>query len=269
VEVREVPVDGGSIAIELAGAGTPLVLLHGWALDRSAWRPQLDRLSDRFSLIAVDRRGFGASSAPPDLARELDDLVAIQSALGLERMLLVGMSQGGRVALHFAQAHPDRLIGLVLQGAPLEGLQPEPKGRDAIPLDAYAALLRDGRLDAMKAQWQAHPLMRAGGALSADDLADLLESYEGRDLLAGSAHGLAPIADELASISVPTLAITGEHDADWRQLAADAIAYGLPNARRITLPGGQHLCNLTHPEEYNRLLREFADEVFPSRHRKG
>ena len=58
-------------------------------------------LADRFRLVAIDRRGFGRSTAPPDLNREVADLVAVRDALGLDRMVLVGMSQGGRVALHY------------------------------------------------------------------------------------------------------------------------------------------------------------------------
>jgi pimeloyl-ACP methyl ester carboxylesterase len=261
VQVIDVAVDGGAIEIEIAGDGLPLVLLHGWALDRNAWRPQIEALSRDFILIAVDRRGFGRSTAPPDLARELDDLLAIQATLGIERMLLVGMSQGGRVALHFARDHPDQLLGLVLQGAPLEGFTPEPAGDEAIPLDEYATLVRAGRLDEMKAAWGDHRLMRPGGAVSAADLAALLTSYRGTDLLAGSPHGLTPIAEDLAGITVPALVVTGEHDTPWRQSAADAIAQGLPNARRAVIPGGQHLCNLTHPAEFNRLLQDFAGDL--------
>ena len=52
-------------------AGTALVLLHGWALDRRAWQPQFGELASRFRLVAIDRRGFGRSTAPPDLATEI------------------------------------------------------------------------------------------------------------------------------------------------------------------------------------------------------
>jgi pimeloyl-ACP methyl ester carboxylesterase len=261
VTFQQIAVDGGSIAVERAGEGLPIVLLHGWALDRHAWRPQLDRLSDRFRMVAIDRRGFGESSAPPDLGRELDDLIAVQDALGLGRMLLVGMSQGGRVTLHFAREHPERLCGLALQGAPLEGFEREPAVEEAIPLDHYAALARDGRIDEMKREWLGHPLMRPGGAASAEGFAMLLESYRALDLLAGIAHGLDPIAGDLSSIRVPALVITGEHDTPWRQLAGDAIADGLPIAQRATIAGGGHLCNLTHPAEYDRKLAAFAESL--------
>ena len=248
---------------ECAGAGPALVLLHGWSLDRRAWQPQMDALADRFLTIAIDRRGFGRSSAPPDLTREPEDLLAVRDALGLDRMVLAGMSQGGRVALHFARGHPDKVAGLILQGAPLDGFRPEPQGEEAIPLDDYVALARAGRLDDMKALWREHALMRASTGEARRLIDRMLADYEGRDLVAAAAHELDPIAERLGGIEVPALIVTGEGDTGWRQRAGDALADGLPNARREVMPGAGHLCNLTHPAEYERLVAEFVDSMMP------
>lgn len=226
-------------------------MLHGWALDRRAWARQRP-LADRFRLIAIDRRGFGRSTTPPDLAAEIGDLRMVLDTLGLERAILVGMSQGGRIALHFALAHPERVAGLVLQGAPLDGFQPDARGADIIPLGAYRTLARAGRLDEMKRLWRDHPIMRdAGPALDR-----LLADYEARDLIAPEVS-MPPIAQALGGIAAPTLALTGEDDLPWRQLVADAIAYAIPGGVRARVPGG-HLCNLSHPGPYNALLSSFA-----------
>jgi 3-oxoadipate enol-lactonase len=180
-------------------------------------------------------------------------LLRLRDALGLDRMILAGMSQGGRIALHFALKHPGAVAGLVLQGAPLDGFFPAPSKDEAIPLADYAALVRAGRLDEMKARWAAHPLM--------EGRADALGGYEGRDLLAGEAP-LPPIAGRLGEIAAPTLVVTGKDDIAWRQLVSDALAYGLPNARRARLPGG-HLCNISHPGPYNDLVASFAAGIAP------
>ena len=254
--VLDLPVRGGTIRVEVAGSGTPLVLLHGWTLDREVWRAQIDGLSANFRVVAVDRRGFGASSAPPDLAEEVEDLVALQRLLALGPMVLLGMSQAARVVLRFALLHPKRLLGIALHGAPLDGFVPEPRGEDAIPVARYAALVRDGKLDQMKALWRTHRLMHAPEHCT--ELLDaLLDRYDGRDLVAPAVEP-EPIAHELDAVSTPALVVTGEHDTPWRLLVGDALAYGLPNARRASVEGAYHLCNVSHPERYNRLLAGFV-----------
>ena len=257
--ILDIAVGDGTVRVEVAGRGPPVLLLHGWALDRRVWQAQA-ALADRHRLIAVDRRGFGQSTAPPDLMRELDDLIAIQSTLQLGRMLLVGMSQAGRVALQFALAYPERVAGLVLQGAPLDGFLPEPRGDDAIPIAAYPGLVRDGQIDRMRRLWAAHPLMRAPAALSRE-VGALLDAYEGRDLRSDAPPTLSSIAGELEAIFAPSLVVTGERDTRWRQLVADALAYGIPNGRRAVVADGEHLCNLTHPQAFNDLLSGFVADV--------
>lgn len=260
--ILDIAVDDGSIQVEVAGSGAPILLLHGWALDRRIWRHQVAQLASGYRVIAVDRRGFGRSTAPADLARELDDLVAIQRTLQLGRMTLVGMSQAGRVALQFALAYPERVAGLVLQGAPLDGFLPEPRGDDAIPIAAYAGLVRDGHIDRVRRLWRTHPLMRTPPALSTE-VAELLEAYEGRDLRGSAPAPLSPVAGELEAIFAPVLVVTGEHDTRWRQLVGDAIAYGIPQSKRAVVAGGEHLCNVTHPGAFNQLLASFVAGIVP------
>lgn len=259
--VLSIGVAGGSIEIEVAGEGTPILLLHGWALDRRVWRHQMEALSARFRVISIDRRGFGRSSAPPSLSREIDDLIVVQQKLRLDRMVLVGMSQGGRVALHFALAHPHCVLGLALQGAPLDGFRPEPRREDAIPLTSYAGLVRDGRLDRMKALWRDHPLMRLSTPAAREEVDALLAAYEGRDLLVEPAPPLDAMAGSLEAVYAPALVVTGEHDTPWRRLVGDALAYGLPNSRRAIVVGGDHLCNVTHPRPFNALLADFVSRI--------
>ncbi|WP_293854178.1 alpha/beta fold hydrolase [Sphingomonas sp. SCN 67-18] len=261
--IHDIAVGDGHVRVETAGRGTPIVLLHGWALDRSLWRRQVEALADRFMLVAIDRRGFGGSSAPPGLRREGSDLMILLNRLGLDRIVLVGMSQGGRVALHFAMDHPDRMLGLVLQGAPLDGFQPEPRGADRIPISSYAALVRDGRIDRMRMLWRDHPLMRVADPAAQRAIAEMLDGYDGRDL-AAPALPLTAMAGDLEAIHAPALVVTGEEDTPWRHLVGDAIAYGLPNGRRARTAGG-HLCNLTHADGYNALLDGFVRWIEPAR----
>ena len=114
-------VGDGLIAVEKLGRGPAVVLLHGWTLDRRMWALQTRALADRFTFIALDRRGFGQSTAPADRAREVDDLASLADRLELASFHLVSMSQAGATAIAFAQQHRDRVATLVLQGISIAG----------------------------------------------------------------------------------------------------------------------------------------------------
>jgi pimeloyl-ACP methyl ester carboxylesterase len=87
----------------------------------------------------------------------------------------------------------------------------------------------------------------------------LLAGYDGRDLLAPAGPAV-PLAGSLGEIDAPTLVVTGLSESAWLDLVGDALAYGLPNARRARVPGG-HLCNLSHPGPYNDMVAAFAAEI--------
>jgi pimeloyl-ACP methyl ester carboxylesterase len=116
-----VDVKGLRIGYERAGAGPPLVLLHGFVGDgRATWSGQLEDLSDEFTVIAWDTPGTGGSSDPPEWFRSpgfADCLAGFIDALGLVRPHLVGLSFGGVVALELFRRHPEIPRTLVLAGA--------------------------------------------------------------------------------------------------------------------------------------------------------
>lgn len=262
-EIR-VAVAGGDIFCAFAGppeATAPaLLLLHGWTLDHRMWAPQFAAFATSRLLLAPDRRGFGASSAPPDLTREADDAIALLDRFEQPSAVIVGMSQAGRVALDFALRFGARVSGLVLQGAPANGVTPGPEESETIAIVEYAALARAGRLEEMKRRWREHPLMRTTmpGARAAAEL--MLEDYDGRDL--NAANYLRDAEPQiLARIAAPALVITGERDTPWRRRAGDGLARALPNAARTEIASAGHLCNLDQPEAFNRTLADFIARI--------
>src|SRR5512134_3952656 len=116
-----VEVDGLHIAYERTGSGPALVLLHGYVGDgRTTWSPQLDGLSDEFTVVAWDAPGAGGSSDPPEdfgMPGYADCLAAFVRQLGLGVPQVVGLSFGGALALAFHQRHPDVARALVLASA--------------------------------------------------------------------------------------------------------------------------------------------------------
>jgi pimeloyl-ACP methyl ester carboxylesterase len=257
--VAEMPVHGGTIEVEALGDGPPVLLVHGWTLDRRVWRPQVEALASRFRVIAWDRRGFGRSTAPPDLLREPDDLAAVADAFGAERFALVGMSQGARIALAFASRHPERVAAIAVQGTPLSDVASGEGEDEAVPIAEMTSLAREGRLDEMRRLWRAHPLLEVHGPKAGAELDAVIADYEGRDLLAPGAPLHVTTAD-LARLRMPILAITGREEPVWRHKVADSLARAV-EATRLDIAGGGHLCNLCQPGFYNNALIGFLESA--------
>jgi len=258
-----VGVDGGRLRVECRGSGPVLVLLHGWPLDHRLFAPQFEALAGDFTLIAPDRRGFGASTAPPDLSLECDDLDRLLDHFEADRAHLLGMSQGGRIALRYAATRGERLRSLVLQGAAVDGMAVETPEKERIPIDGFAALARAGELETLRRRWLAHPMMRLdpGQEEAARRLQAIMADYDGADLLRAPPAIPDPgtaVLDALATFRVPTLILTGGRETRARKVIATRLLDLLPDARETILARSGHLSNLTEPEAYNEAVRSFC-----------
>lgn len=255
---------GARLRLRDDGAGPPVVFLHGWAFDLDLWEPQVAALAQSHRLIRIDRRGFGLSSGEPSLARDVEDVSFVLDRCELEPVVLVGASQGARVALRAARELPGRVVGLVLDAPPDEVSAAEQAlTADELPLAEYRELARAGDVAAVRKAWSRHPftwLWRGDEAMRAR-LAHVIERYPGRDLLTTQARPV-PLGRELSAITAPALVLNGEHDTVARQAAGELLARALPNARRVLVPGAGHLPNLDQPRFYQRTLLQFFQECF-------
>jgi pimeloyl-ACP methyl ester carboxylesterase len=105
-------------ALEWSREGTPLVLLHGFSNEAHIWDDAAPAVAPYYRTVALDLRGHGDSDHDPEGRYDYDfhvaDLESVLDALGIERLVLVGHSLGGRVAMRFAGKHASRLAGLVI-----------------------------------------------------------------------------------------------------------------------------------------------------------
>ena len=254
---RYLQVDGARLRYRDTGSGPAVVLVHGWTLDLEMWTPQVERLSDQFRLVRLDRRGHGLSSGIPGLEEDVADLASLCRNLELNCVAVVGMSQGTRSALAFAGRAPDTVRALVLDGTP--DLQPGAPPSD-IPLAHFRMLLRTQGIAALRREWRAQDAMR----LQTHDRAmhallnGMLERYDGRDLrdtVGAGASRTQPIS--LGRITAPVLILNGEFDLDTRTSAADYLHRQLPQAERHLIARAAHLPNLDNPDDYAALCRSF------------
>ena len=261
-----VEVSGGRLYLQQQGVGAPLVLMHGWTLDHRMFEPQVSHLSEHFHVITYDRRGFGRSTMPPDLGPELDDLDCIADALSLDTLHLLGMSQGGRLALRYAVSRPQRLRSLILQGAVVDGLAADGPERENVPFFEYAELARSGQLEVMRQRWSQHPLLALRPELDEAKrlLDDILNDYSGADLLNFSPEMFATSLDvqgELARLQVPTLILTGALETVRLRAHAKKLLELIPDSREVVFAHSGHLSNMSEPALYNEQVIGFCNKV--------
>jgi pimeloyl-ACP methyl ester carboxylesterase len=252
VEVR-----GARLRVRTAGNGPAVLFVHGWAIDLDMWTPQFAALAARYRLIAFDRRGFGLSSGTPGIEDDLADIAELLATLAIERVAIVGMSQGARIALRWALESPARTTSLVLDGPPRD-LLAAGRARGEITLAAYRELVRNEGIEAFRKEWLEHPLMRlhVHDARTRTLVREMVERYPGHDLLADDASPVVQVGD-LDRLDVPVLIVNGEYDSDTRLGAGAELARALPHARLAVIPGAGHLSNLDNPGAYNKVLGEF------------
>lgn len=117
-------VNDAELYYEAQGEGQPLVLLHDGLLDRRVWDDQFAAFARLCRTIRYDRRGYGNSSAPNRPFSDISDLHRLLLCLGTDKACLLGMFNGGKVALEFALDYPGMVAALVLVGPNLGGYRP-------------------------------------------------------------------------------------------------------------------------------------------------
>jgi 3-oxoadipate enol-lactonase len=241
------------------GDGPAVLLIHGWALDARVWVPLVEHLTTHFRVVSVDRRGSARSSAAPDLVADAEDLVALLDHLSIRRAIVVGMSQGARVALNLLARAPQRVAGLVLDGPPpdarlVQGDWPEDVNR-ALLVDALAA----GGTNALRAAVASLPLMQlhTGDPFARTQLVELLGEYRGADLATRAPRNAPPLEPARLN-TLPCLVINGELDTPPRRAVGAAYVQALRRANLVVLEAAGHLACLDAPHAYATALREFA-----------
>src|SRR6185312_14096995 len=222
---------GARLVYEVAGDGPAVILIHGFGLDMRMWDPQIGPLAARFRVVRYDCRGFGASGPfdPGVPYTHAGDLVALLDHLGIGDAVLVGLSFGGRVALQAALAAPDRVRGLALLDAVLDGV---------------TRRVEAGGVRAGREAWLAHPLFAAARERPdlAAALAAMVAGYPGQHWLGQDPHRETrrPI-DVLEGIAVPALVAVGERDvAGFREMSA-VLARRIPGAAYHVVADAGHM----------------------------
>jgi pimeloyl-ACP methyl ester carboxylesterase len=241
---------------DTGGSGVPVVLGHGFLMDRSMFEPQIDALGEGYRVITWDARGFGQTEFDSEPFTYWDlaaDCLGLLDRLGIDDAVLGGMSQGGFVALRAALLAPDRVRALILLDSQAGLEDPE-----AVPL--YQGML-DG--------WVADGPSDEVASFVADLIvADPVENQRWiakwkarpKELLRHPERCLLErddVTDRLGEIGCPALVVHGTSDTAIPMARAEALAAGLPAAGPVVKVPGAHAASLTHPEQVNDAIVQF------------
>ncbi|MGX1159208.1 pimeloyl-ACP methyl ester carboxylesterase [Arthrobacter sp. SLBN-100] len=253
-------VSGLSIAYERTGKGPALVLLHGFSLDSRMWRPQLEELSDDFTVFAWDAPGAGRSSDPPGpfgLGDWADCLAGCLRAAGLMRAHILGLSWGGILAQEFYRRHPSFVESLVLADtyAGWKGSL-----RDPLPQQRLDACLRDASLppDDFVAKYLPSMFSRSPGRQALEELAGIMRGFHPSGFRLMAKASAVDTREILPTIAVPTLLLWGESDGRSPITVAHQLHEGIAGARLSVIREAGHVSNLENPEAFNTEIRDFC-----------
>jgi 3-oxoadipate enol-lactonase len=258
---QRLTVNGVSLAVETRGEGPAILFVHGYPFDRTIWREQIDAL-EGYRRIAPDLRGMGESDAPDlgyGMAMYADDLAALLDTLGVDDVVLCGLSMGGYVIFEFLRRWRSRVRGLILIDTRAEADGAEARrARDTMAAaaresgaEAVAEAMLPKVLSAASLEHDAATAERIRGIMAATPVAGLVGALAAmRDR--HDSTGLLPTLGGL-----PTLIIVGEEDTITPPDTARRMATAIPGARLVVIPGAAHVPPVEQPAETTSVIREF------------
>jgi class 3 adenylate cyclase len=270
--------DGVHIAYQVIGDGPiDVVAIIGWVTNIEAvWEdPALARFLREIAsfsrLIVFDKRGVGLSdrvalSELPTLETRMDDARVVMDAVGSERAVIFGISEGGPMAMLFAATYPDRTVALLLFGTTADWT-----------LGASSDTQHEAYLAEQDRDWGTVEYARkqlrtwAAPSLAGDDRAvQWLASYMRRAASPGAAAALErmnrgmDVSAALPAIHVPTLVLARTGDLDFPIVDVRLTAAAIPGARLVEYPGDDHFFWVgdTEPllDDIRRFVKSVADD---------
>ena len=279
-DMPTVSLNGATFCYEMAGEAhdETIVVLHGGRGigdhrgDFQAFLP----LADSYRLLAYDQRGCGFSSLTPPYTFEqfADDLEAFRRHFcGGRRMILIGGSFGGMIALTYAVRHPHGLSRLILRGTAashhheaeaIENFKARLHKATSASIGMVHKMFSDQVVDdtELRLIWLAlmplyYEKFDPDAALERTRTLQLhAETHNA--LFAGKNYDLRA---ELGTIEVPTLVVVGEHDWICPASQSREMAAGIPGARLLVVPQANHAVHIEKNAEVLQAIREFLKET--------
>lgn len=244
VNTGTAPVNGIEMYYATYGAGNPVLLIHGGLGNADIWANQVIDLSKDHLVIVADSRGHGRSTRtaePFGYDLMASDYLALLDYLKIDKVDLVGWSDGGIIGLDIAMTHPERLKHLFAHAANIttDGVDPT-VGDDPVFMGTYV-------------NWMAEEYTRLSKTPDQFDafVTQISEMWASQPNWTDA---------QVAAIKVPTEIVLGDHDEAVLRPHTEKIASLIPGAKLVILPEVSHFAMLQDPAGYNAAIRAFIDQ---------
>jgi 3-oxoadipate enol-lactonase len=249
---------------DVGEGSTPIVFLHGFPFDKTMWQEQLDYLKATYRVIACDIRGFGKSTDEEShLGMDLfaNDLILFIDKLGLEKVIICGLSMGGYIALNAMKRFPSRFEALILCDTQCIADSHEVKTKRYKTIDDVNEYGETNFNEGFIKN-----VFHEDTLINKPELVEQLRSV----VFSNSQHiisqGLIALAERsetcsvLEEITIPTLIICGREDAVTPLEESKFMNKNIKGSILHVINKAGHVSNLEEPNKFNKLLRDFLND---------
>ncbi|WP_421380797.1 2-succinyl-6-hydroxy-2,4-cyclohexadiene-1-carboxylate synthase [Bacillus salacetis] len=260
-------INGVQYHVEMKGVGMPVLLLHGFTGDGSTWDKVFPHLGN-YMTITVDLLGHGRTDSPEDpdryrMEHAVEDLNQILDELKIEKVYLLGYSMGGRLALAFSSAYPERVKALILESSSPGLRRKEERTQRAAGDEKLAEMILTRGLDYFVDYWENIPLFLSQKSLPGDVQEEIRNNRLSQNPkgLANSLRGMGTgkqpsYWEELRDLPMEMLFITGELDNKFCLIAED-MKKETRNSAIVKVNGAGHALHVEEPEKFGTIVSEF------------
>ncbi|GJM25545.1 MAG: alpha/beta hydrolase [Phycisphaerae bacterium] len=254
-------INNRNVAYEVTGDGDPVVLAHGFPLNRQMWQSQIDTLATSHMVIAPDLCGFGESDEPSSaisMQNHADDLAGLLDHLAIDQpVTIAGFSMGGYVAFEFWRRHRKRIGGMMLIDTRAD---PDSDEKAAGRREAAERVLAEGAdflIDGMIPNLVSPQTLENNAAL-----VKALKEMMATSSPSGVAAALNAMADRadsrdlLGEIDVPVAVIVGAEDAISPPADMEKIAQSLQSAEFCVIPNAGHMTTMENPNAVTSAMQK-------------
>jgi len=260
-------INGIELCYQTAGAGTPIILIHGHPFDHSMWDPQIVAFSMDYKVIAPDLRGYGKSNLPDPASTRFEDyatdVIQLADYLGVDTFHLGGLSMGGQIIMEIYRQAPSRVKSLILadtfasldtpqaRQARDEGAKRlEKEGMKGYADESIYKMLKSDHVASMPdVSGHVLKMMKATSPVAA---ATAMRARSGR---------IDYLNEVLPNINIPVLIVVGRQDEFTPVAKAEEMRQKLQNSRLVVIEDAGHMPNLEHPGEFNQIVLDFLKSV--------